>query len=74
MSLTAIDTAKLARNDGLAKELRRLADAAERGDVECFAACWSENNRFDFLREGSDQETLVLGVLLQDWALRRLKG
>jgi hypothetical protein len=73
MSLTAIDGAKLARKEGLAVELRRIADAAERGEVEVLAMAWSENDHFMFFREGSNQDTLCLASLMHDWALRQYK-
>lgn len=77
MTVAAIKTAHHERLRGLAVELRALAEKADRGEIESFAAAWGNSvkggNNWDFLRTGSDQETLVLADLLHDWAINRFK-
>lgn len=59
--------------DGLASDLRALADAVDRGDVKELVACFVQNNEFNYLWAASLYDSLALSDLLHAQALHRMR-
>ncbi len=60
--------------DGLAHDLRALADAVDRGEVKEFVACFVQNDEFNYLWAASLGQSVLLSDLLHAQALGRMRA
>lgn len=60
--------------DDLPMILRELADAADRGEIECFVAAYIQGNEYEFHISASITDSIVLATMLQDINIRRMRN
>lgn len=60
--------------DGMAKALRDLADAVDRGEVTKFIGAWVQGESYCFQLDASLQDALVLATLMQTKCLDKFRA
>lgn len=72
-TVTLIDSADRARGKQLAADLRKLADAAERGEIVDFTAAYVQSNEYCFLFAASQADCLTLTTLAHHTAVDNMR-
>jgi hypothetical protein len=72
MKIISLPTGKKTPDD-LPKNLRDLADAAERGEVESLICACIKDDEFQFMHAASYKDAVVLAALMQDLNIRRMR-
>lgn len=60
--------------DGLADDLRKMADAVDRGEIKELVACFIEGGEYNYVWAASLAESTLLADLLHAQAIHRMRG